>query len=827
MQDLSFRNEFHGALDAVAPPAPWLAASVRDELWRRRHEAYPSRRQAWLSPVLPRVSMRLATAALIVALAVAAAGAFIAINNYIHGPIPTRPHGGAITRMCNQQGSAPFTITGWPGSPTSTGWQNSPPNVPGWVKGGESTCVLDSNHAWVTEATGISSCPGTPPCAGPQVQHVIVLSTRDGGQTWQRSQPIPAAGANLAVEVDFLDDQYGWLLTDTGYYATPQFVRTLFATTDGGLHWSRVSNVSPGAGSGLARMAVGCAESGIVFVNAVNGWLAWNCSASNGPAPAQTAGPVVAATIDGGRTWSPVFLPSYPTGTDWSCGSTPPIFTGNQGVLQLSCGGIGHPGWDAVYMSADNGATWTVGQFPVPFFGPVDFLDANTAFFVSTNGADDSAGSDLYRTVDGGRDWTLVKKGLFPGQSIDDFQFIDATAGFANTSNSPATWKTIDGGKTWVLPAPYRSVGTMVCALPPDPGPPIPFKFVNATTYWTVDGRRTADGGADWSGSGPPSAVDRSPGTGQFFLDATNAWVAEAAGSSGVCTDHVAIFGTVDGGQDWQQLGGIDAPSTQAWNPELDFVDAQHGWLFVAGGSLTVYGHLTTGPLYSTSDGGRHWTLVLAQVVASTRNCVALPTFSFSSTTTGRMQVQCGFGGATSLSWLVTGDGGATWTMQTLVRKPISYTPLPLPTFFDERHGWVYDSINYLLFATSNGGGAWSRRGLPTLLYFTCQGKFGPTQCSNEGIAAVTFSSPSQGWAILDRSTASGTQFSVQHTANGGRTWRVVSGPLPRVAYSTDPGEVRLIFVDTKVGFWSAGPSVLLVTTDGGRTWKSATTASK
>ena len=32
MDDLSLRNEFRRALDAVAPPAPWLAANVRTEL---------------------------------------------------------------------------------------------------------------------------------------------------------------------------------------------------------------------------------------------------------------------------------------------------------------------------------------------------------------------------------------------------------------------------------------------------------------------------------------------------------------------------------------------------------------------------------------------------------------------------------------------------------------------------------------------------------------------------------------------------------------------------------------------------------------------------
>jgi photosystem II stability/assembly factor-like uncharacterized protein len=855
VDDLSFRSEFHRALDAVSPPAPWLAASVREELRRRRPVASPSRRQVWLSPVLPRVSMRLATAALIVALAVAAAGAFIAINNYIRGPIPTRPHGGAITRICNQQGSATFTITGWPESPTSTGWQNSPPNVPGWVKGGESTCVLDSNHAWVTEATGISSCPGTPPCAGPQVQHVVVVSTKDGGHTWLRSQPIPASGANLAVEVDFLDDHYGWLLTDTGYYATPQFVRTLFATTDGGLHWSRVSSASASAGSGLAHMAVGCAENGIVFVNADKGWLTWTCSSSNGPAPTHTAGPVVATTVDGGRTWAPVILPSYPAGTDWSCGSTPPIFTGNHGVLQLSCGGIGHPGWDAVYMSADYGATWTVGQFPVPFYGPVDFVDSNTGFFVTTNVTDNAAGSDLYRTVDGGRTWTLAKKGLFPGQNIDDFEFIDANTGFANTSGEPATWKTTDGGKSWSLPPgaspatspnPPQGFPSALCAVGRDTTGavvtrpawvpiygPASAKMMTATTGWATGDLRTTDGGARWRDVSPASLRADLPSNGgkaalyppaysEFFLDSNNAWIARSYSTSTACVDHISTFSTSDGGLTWQESAPVASPFPGLKQGSylqlgLDFIDSQHGWLFV-GATITVP-QVGSVPLhsesqsmtYTTTNGGRDWQVV------SNADGPCLPV-TFESTNTGWSCGSDGSSGNQDNQISVTRDGGVTWQVQRLPKPPGGCgCATHLPVFFNQTEGVVQVDGNSWksLLRTSDGGKTW--RLLPPLP-------------GNRWPVAISFSDANNFWLLATPPSwfkGAGTPTDwLYHSTTGGKSWTLVQRNTP-AGWGLGGANVTLQFVDDKHGFvvqsnqeTGSGPLQVLATADGGHTWK-------
>lgn len=814
MDDISLRNEFHRALDAVAPPAPWLTSHVREELRRRRHEAYPSRwGRPWFTLSLPRMSTPLVAGILILVLAIAAVGAFVAINLQVHRSIPIKTHSGPVSRMCSQGGTT-LNIVGWSTtSPAELGIASpnlSVPSVAGLVKGGNSTCILDANHAWVTEATGNPNCPGAAPCAGPQIDHVVVLSTQDGGQTWQQDQAVPASGANLAVEVDFLDNLHGWLLTDSGYYSSPAYVRTLYATSDGGLHWNRLTSGMPIDGSALGTMAVGCAESGIMFLSSDQGWLTWNCSSSNGPAPAESAGPVVATTNDGGRTWAPLNLPGI-------CGASPPVFSGSQGVLQSQCG---------VYWTADSGKTWTAGQ-ALPAGVQIDLLDGATGFYFQEG----AAGSDLYRTDDSGRSWTVVATGLFPGDVVDWYQFVNAKTGFANTSRSPATWKTTDGGKTWVLPAAYRSIGNVVCPLPwnpPAPGSvPVLVKMVSPTTGWAAGALRTTDGGSRWSSAGPQLSPGRSAGRDEFFMDGTHAWVAQAVGSPTACADHLVIFGTVNGGSSWQQqaLINIKLPASTDtvsgdWSPTLDFVDGEHGWLLVTIRRPGGFGYASTdGPLYRTSDGGRHWTMVSSQPGSNDSRCRATSAIYFSSTTTGWLA--CNFG-----SVLVTHDGGATWTVQVLVSE--NCCQMSVPIFFDESHGMYFDSSSSVLLMTSDGGTTWSPRGLPLRSYYDCDGKFGPTTCTNESIPLVSFINPTEGWAAVATVSADGTvlTFGIEHTVDNGQTWMGLSATLPPAPSSAFPNSptATLSFVDASDGFWwipasqASGP-IFARTIDGGHTW--------
>ncbi len=265
MEDVSLRLEFHRAIDAVTPPAPWLADLVRREL--RRQPVHRRRRRRWGLIVSPN-TRRILAGALVLILALAATGAALAIYRYEHAPIPVRPHSGATVRECGQGGVYMVDANvGWQGTQHTTdggrSWRDvSPPPLPGSVgKQPIATCALDAQRAWVAAGSGSVSY---------QPDRVVVRATIDGGQTWQQLGMIPVDFPvswqyNFAVELDFLDDNHGWLLME---YASTPMVRNLYSTSDGGLHWARVST---SAGLGLGNINAGCAENGIMFSKVCKG----------------------------------------------------------------------------------------------------------------------------------------------------------------------------------------------------------------------------------------------------------------------------------------------------------------------------------------------------------------------------------------------------------------------------------------------------------------------------------------------------------------------------------------------------------------------------
>jgi photosystem II stability/assembly factor-like uncharacterized protein len=359
---------------------------------------------------------------------------------------------------------------------------------------------------------------------------------------------------------------------------------------------------------------------------------------------------------------------------------------------------------------------------------------------------------------------------------------------------------------------------------------PVPVKMVSATTGWASGPSRTTDGGSHWSNAGPPVLTDRASGHSEFFLDGTHAWVAQAEGSLTACADQVAVFGTADGGRTWQQGQSIGSPlpdhnALQAgtWSPFLTFLDAQRGWLYIrVNPNCGLMGCAVAAPgsLYRTSDGGLHWTLVSSSAGLINSDCRSASAVYFSSTTTGWLE--CAFG-----SVLVTHDGGATWALQVVVQENCCQNSLPI--FFDESHGMYFDSSAQLLLMTSDGGAVWSPRGLPKLSSYACAGKYGPTTCSDETVAAVSFMNANEGWAAISKASGDATQFAlrIEHTRDGGQTWASLTGQLPPTPGSTDLRTATLSFVDATDGFWwipasQTSAPVFLRTTDGGRTWTAA-----
>ena len=83
-----------------------------------------------------------------------------------------------------------------------------PPTPPNQTKGGNTTYILDVDHAWVTVATG--------DVALLNATNLVIFRTADGGQTWSQGK-VPLSGVvNSSAVLGFIDATHGWLLTDSG-----------------------------------------------------------------------------------------------------------------------------------------------------------------------------------------------------------------------------------------------------------------------------------------------------------------------------------------------------------------------------------------------------------------------------------------------------------------------------------------------------------------------------------------------------------------------------------------------------------------------------------
>jgi photosystem II stability/assembly factor-like uncharacterized protein len=412
------------------------------------------------SPVVP-MGRRTELAAGIAAVVLAA----IVIGTFAYIRAATRPHTVAPPITSRAMQVLPQVMAGnvgWADGPQRTTdgalhWRDvSPPAPANRTKGAETNYFLDGYHAWVTVATGAVALQNA--------TALVVFSTADGGQTWSQGRvPISGFGFDTA-SLDFIDPQRGWLITDSGRQTldtkspsgigTQPLTRAVYASNDGGLTWTKLADATEADGSTLGTLAPGCSPSGLTFTSLNDGWLTWDCSNGIGSPRSEPA-----VTHDGGRSWQPVPLPSFPSGSNYFCSTYPPVFTVSQAVLPVNCGGsvLG------VYATSDAGRSWSFRTLPFSS-QQLDFVDANAGWTFGGTGV------SLYRTSDGGQDWVVVKQ-FASEQYAGGVAFVDPATGFALTvryapdgnSGYRTMWKTTDGGQTW-------SVMSSVATGPAGPG---------------------------------------------------------------------------------------------------------------------------------------------------------------------------------------------------------------------------------------------------------------------------------------------------------------------------------------------------------------------
>jgi photosystem II stability/assembly factor-like uncharacterized protein len=237
----------------------------------------------------------------------------------------------------------------------------------------------------------------------------------------------------------------------------------------------------------------------------------------------------------------------------------------------------------------------------------------------------------------------------------------------------------------------------------------------------------------------------------------------------------------------------------------------------------------TTAYLFGTSDGGLTWRRVATfdasafnGLAPSNPNCRSgFGQITFASATVGYMTDGC-----VNSKIMATQDGGATWKAQS-VSLPCDCST-QLPTFVDSLHGFMQ------IYAPSKTPGPSS-----PVVMFTLDGGVTWQQMSSlpvpstSYLMALTFADVNHVWALVTQpgwNKGVEPKFALHHSKDGGQTWSLVQEVVPIGRGGS------LLFADEKHGMvaqprnatWSiTKPNfvdgqdvVLVVTSDGGHTWK-------
>jgi photosystem II stability/assembly factor-like uncharacterized protein len=285
-----------------------------------------------------------------------------------------------------------------------------------------------------------------------------------------------------------------------------------------------------------------------------------------------------------------------------------------------------------------------VGSLPVnEQFDPsyLDFVNEQDGWLL--------LGSDLWRTRDGGKTWTIIYSLVPQHDNIFRFEFTDSQTGWM--SRTDGVYRTSDGGNTWTEMLPGENL-TAFKILPDGKRGWLAGGVDASNSKRHSDGRSifyTEDGGNNWKRQPVDAEEDIS---GIYGLDAQRAWA---------MSDHYVFYLKND---KWVKvppvttkcrnedfLDGLNqAKGMPRFGPvDIFFVNSDTGWI-------------------SFSDGNKAWSLAKST------------------------------------------DGGLTWCDLPHLGAPESNFPpfFKRIYFYDQLNGWALDSYG-ALFKTIDGGNSWAK----------------------------------------------------------------------------------------------------------------------
>jgi photosystem II stability/assembly factor-like uncharacterized protein len=226
-----------------------------------------------------------------------------------------------------------------------------------------------------------------------------IIATKDGGDTWIPQEAV--IGTKEVLCVDAVDQLHAWIGGQFGL---------LLRTTDGGATWDTL--VAPGGPLLDVR--------DIAFVSSLEGWLVCRDGTWH--------------TTDGGLTWQA-------------------LMGGGNSLCALASGHLSIAEYRGVILSDDGGLTGRVVGIADMDFSDVAFGDARHGVAIGLGVG--SGGHELWRTGDGGANWTKVDLAAqdppiaLTSRQFSSVEFGDATSVYVTC---PAgLLHSGDGGSTWDL----------------------------------------------------------------------------------------------------------------------------------------------------------------------------------------------------------------------------------------------------------------------------------------------------------------------------------------------------------------------------------------
>ena len=552
------------------------------------------------------------------------------------------------------------------------------------------------------------------------------------------------AGKNIPQQVNdafYLSKSIVYVSQQTGSGSTS----SILLSENGGISWKILSSV-PGT------------VSWIDFVTNNIGYLV-SRPANGGPDN------FLYSTTNGGSTWIQVFAGSI---------SAIKFLTPTTGFAMLRTPSSNSQLFSAgIYKTANGGKSWSLVPStldPTAVYGSFSFSSSSDGWLLV--GIQPSAGSEnkyLYKTTDGGSNWSLVAQAQFSsGQAmaisgvmpatgyVTQLHFISPQQGFMALARS-GLYATDDGGLTWNLmsetPMSARSLRNVVDF---SAWSRTDFSFVTAnSTFWQTNSsdlmaRVYPPYSAQSIFEGSTGLYALSPAQGISSVDGTNSAQRLGSAPTGVMEldplrNRLLALGTSglyesDNGAKWKQI-----PLPKGWtllqgkfvNSNLGFVVANnHG----PAGSATID---------RTTNGGANWNMVSTPF----RPLAVDPISESDLWALGGTRIPVSNNPAKNgyqMEWNLynSSNGGKSWNE--FVANWLSPGGVD---FLNAQEGYVWAG-NYL-YHTTNGGHSFVRYTLPSTF-------------ANQGMLSMAFTAGGNGWALGN------SQYPIYRTSNSGGTWGLI-----------------------------------------------------